>query len=92
MPSLDSVHVYANNITEDKFAVSHADDIRRAANLVTAALKELQQAKYPALAIGAADVATAASKINPDRLTLDQREEVKAFFRSTAALLEKMNG
>ncbi len=90
-PALDSVHVYANNITEDKYATSHADDIRRGANIIVAALQSLQRERYPALGAEARDIATAAFQINPDKLALDQREEVKGFFRSTASLLQKMN-
>jgi hypothetical protein len=88
---IDSVNTYASKITEDKYAVSHADNIRRAANIVSAALADLQKAKYPALSADAQTVSEASSKIDPERMTLDQRAAVKNFFQSCADLLRKMN-
>jgi len=43
------------------------------------------------LSAEAADVKSAASAINPETLTLNQRDAVKPFFRKAADLLNKMN-
>jgi len=50
-----------------------------------------QQAKYPSLVAEATEIKQAAAAINPDVLTLNQKEAVKTFFRKAADLLSKMN-
>ncbi len=50
----------------------------------------MQQAKYPGLSAEAADVKNAAAAVNPETLTLDQRDAIKSFFRMAADLLSKM--
>ena len=82
---------YADEITKDPLVTTHADKIRSAADLLTTSLKNMQQAKYPGLSAEAADVESAAKAINPETLTLDQRDAVKSFFRKAADLLTKMN-
>jgi len=72
-------------------ATRHADKIRSAADALSTSLQNMQQAKYPGLSTEAADVKSAASAINPAKLTLDQRDAVKSFFREAADLLNKMN-
>ncbi|MEO6521915.1 MAG: hypothetical protein ABIN91_09575 [Mucilaginibacter sp.] len=81
----------ANNITRDPLAITHADNIRKAADILSEALYNLQQQKYPSLSDYAARVKAAAAQIDPDTLTLEQKEKVKGFFSAAAALLEKMN-
>lgn len=81
----------AYEITEDPMATTHADKIRRAADILGTYLQNIQQAKYPSLSAEATDVKNAASAINPETLTLDQRDAVKSFFRKAADLLDKMN-
>jgi hypothetical protein len=81
----------ADEITKDPMATTHADKIRSAADVLSTPLQNIQQAKYPSLAAEAADVKSAASAINPETLTLDQRDAVKSFFRKAADLLNKMN-
>jgi len=81
----------AYEITEDPMATTHADKIRSAADVLSTSLQNIQQAKYPGLSAEATDVKSAASAINPETLTLDQRDAVKSFFRKAADLLNKMN-
>ncbi|MET3978243.1 hypothetical protein ABIB62_000811 [Mucilaginibacter sp. UYP25] len=81
----------AEKITRDPLAITHADDIRKAADILSDALYNLQQQKYPSLYGSAARVKTTAAQIDPDTLTLEQKEKVKGFFIAAAALLEKMN-
>lgn len=88
---LDKAKEYAGKITEDPFETTHADNIRKSAELLSTALQNLQTAKYPGLSAEAMEVSRAAAGINPDVLTLDQRSQVKNFFISAANLLEKMN-
>jgi hypothetical protein len=81
----------ADDITKDPLATTHADKISSAADVLSTALQNMQQAKYPELSAEAADVKTAAEAIKPEVLTLDQRDAVKSFFRKAADLLNKMN-
>ena len=82
---------YADEITKDPLATTHADKIRSAADILTTSLQNMQQAKYPGLSAEAAEVKSAATAINPEILTLDQRDAVKSFFKKAANLLTKMN-
>lgn len=81
----------ADEIKKDPMATNHADKIRSAADIVSTSLQNMQQAKYPGLSAEAAEVKSAASAINPETSTLDQRDTVKSFLRKAADLLSKMN-
>ncbi len=88
---LEKAAVCANNITKNPFETSHADEIRKAADILSGILQNIQVAKYPGLANEAGAVKTAAIAIDPETLTLDQKDVVKSFFSKAAYLLEKMN-
>lgn len=88
---LEKAKECANNITKNPFETSHADEIRKAADILASILQNMQAAKYPGLANEAGSVKSAAMAINPETLTLDQRDVVKSFFGKAADLLEKMN-
>jgi hypothetical protein len=88
---IDKVKEYAEVITKDPFDTSHADDIRSATDILTNVLQNIQKAKYPGLTNEVAELRNASSSINPDVLTLDQKDAVKSFFRKAADLLKKMN-
>lgn len=88
---LDKAKEYADHITNDPFETTHADNIRKSADIVSGALQNMQQAKYPTLTNEVSEVKNAAAAINPDVLTLDQRDAVKGFFGKAANVLEKMN-
>jgi hypothetical protein len=88
---MDKVKEYAEVITKDPFDTSHADDIRRATDILTNVLQNIQKAKYPGLTNEASELRNASSSINPDVLTLNQKNAVKSFFRNAADLLKKMN-
>jgi len=88
---LDKVNDYADKITNDPFETTHADNIRRAADILSTLIEHVQQVKYPALRAEAGELRKAAASINPDVLTLDQKNAVKSFFSKAAALLEKIN-
>ncbi|MFP4469322.1 MAG: hypothetical protein ACLFPE_01485 [Bacteroidales bacterium] len=88
---LGHAKAYADSITRNPYKTSHADMIRRAADMISMALANMQAAHYPGLNAEARDVENAADDIKPGELTLDQKEQVKNFYREAAALLEKMN-
>lgn len=88
---LDQAREYADQIKEDPYETSHADKIRKAADMISKAQVNMQEAKYSGLKQEALEVQDAASRINPEELTLDQKEEVKNFFRKATDLLQEMN-
>ena len=64
---------------------------RNAADILSNTLKNIQQEKYSNLIPEADAVTNAAKSIDPDVLTLDQKNAVKSFFNTAAELLNKMN-
>jgi hypothetical protein len=88
---LEKVKEYAEMITKDPFVTTHADNIRKADDILTKVLQNIQKAKYPGLTNEVAELKIASESIKPEVLTLDQKNEVKAFFSKAADLLQKMN-
>ena len=88
---LDKAKEYTDAITVDPMATTHATNIKKAADIVSGVLQNIQQAKYASLANETGDVSAAAKAINPETLTLNQRDAVKTFFGKAANLLQKMN-
>jgi hypothetical protein len=88
---LEEVRKLSKKIKEDPYETTHANSIREAADILAAALQRMQQNAFPDMGSMADEVKTAASEIKPDVLTLEQKGEVKGFFRASADLLEKMN-
>ncbi|MGA9651723.1 hypothetical protein [Pedobacter sp.] len=88
---LDKAKACANKITKDPFDTSHADEIRKAAEILSGSLHNIQVAKYPGLLNEAEQVKSAAMAIDPKVLTLDQKDAVKTFFAKSSDLLTKMN-
>jgi hypothetical protein len=78
-------------ITREPFETSHARNIRNAADGSTTALQNMQRAKYPGLASEVNELKSASASINPEILTLDQKDAVKNFFAKAADVLKKMN-
>lgn len=88
---MDKVKQYADKITDDPSATTHADNIRKAADIVTSALVKMQKSKFPELSKEAQDLQRASASIKPEVLTLEQKNAVKSYFEKSADLLEKMN-
>ena len=88
---IEKVNEHAKMITKDPFDTSHANSIRKAADILTNVLQNIQKAKYPGLTNEVTELKNASASINPTLLTLDQRDEVKSFFSKAAVLLKKMN-
>ncbi|MEC5167152.1 hypothetical protein RCH18_002902 [Flavobacterium sp. PL11] len=82
---------FTEEIQKDPTATNHSDKIKGAADILSMALKNLQQEKYSNLTAEADSVKAAAAGINPAVLTLDQKDAVKNFFTTAADLLTKMN-
>lgn len=88
---LEQLREYANAITKDPFETTHADNIRKAADMLTNVLHNIQVAKFPSLTNEVAELKNASESIKPNVLTLNQKVEVRTFFAKAANLLQKMN-
>jgi len=87
---LDKARADANEITQNPEATDHADKIKNAADIISKALQDLQNAKYPSLSNEATDVKNAANGIKPNTLTLNQQDAIQTFFEKAASMLQKM--
>lgn len=88
---LDKVKEYADKIATDPFATTHADNIRKSADILAGVLQKMQQAKYPELDKDVEELKESCAAIKPGVLTLDQKDAVKSFFNESAEVLGKMN-
>ena len=87
---LDAAKDKANYITEDPEKINHADKIKNAGTIITRALAKIQTQKFPELSSEMATVQAAVMDINIDEETLDQKNDVKTFFKKAGMLLTKM--
>jgi len=88
---LEKVKEYAKMITKDPFETTHADNIRKATDVLTNVLQNIQKAKYPGLADEVELLKRSSESIKPEVLTLDQKDAVKNYFAEASDLLQKMN-
>lgn len=88
---MTQVRTRTQKITTDPFETTHANSIREAAGILAQSLQNIQQKAFSGLASDADGVKSAAAGIKGNVMTLDQKGEVKSFFRKSADLLEKMN-
>lgn len=88
---IDRVKELANRITQDPMVTTHANSIREAAGILSSAMNNMQQAKFPNLNNEAQEVKSAATNIDPEVQTLEQKEEVKGFLDKSGNLLQKMS-
>ena len=88
---LDKVREYAKIITVDPYETTHADNIRKAADILTNVLLNIQLAEYLGLTAEMDELKSASASINPEVLTLAQKDAVKKYFDKASDLLQKMN-
>lgn len=88
---IDEARTHTNKITSDPYETNHANAIKKSAEILANVLQNIQQKAFPGLASEANQVKNTATAIETEEHTLDQRGDVKNFFRSSADLLEKMN-
>jgi hypothetical protein len=88
---IDKAREYAEMITKDPHATTHADNIRKAADILTNVLQNIQKAEFPGLANEVKELKSASESIKPEVLTLDQKDAVKNYFAKASDLLQKMN-
>lgn len=80
----------AAEITDDWRSPTHADKIRNAAMAAVNVMQEIQKAQFPELNEAVMEVKQEAQQIDSSTLTLEQKENVKSFFRTAAEALEEM--
>lgn len=88
---LQNVKQTIEQITNDPFETTHADKIRKTADVLSNELMKIQEAKYPDLKNEASKVRDASNSIEPEELAFDQSDEIKDFLTESAALLEEMD-
>jgi len=88
---LQKARDFAKMITKDSFETTHADNVRKADDMVANVLQNIQEAKYPELTNEVIALKSASESIKPGVLTLDQKDAVKNYFAQAADLLQKMN-
>ncbi len=82
---------HANKITQDPNETTHADNIRKSAEILSDALQNMQQAKYASLSASAAELKGNANAIKTNVLVHHQKEAIATFLQNSAGLLQKMN-
>lgn len=78
-------------VANEPFETSSGKNIRNATDNSTTALQNMQQAKYPWLSEEVEELKSASASINPDVLTLEQKDAVKKYFAKAADILNEMN-
>jgi hypothetical protein len=74
---LEKVKEYAEMITKDPFETTHADNIRKAADILTNVLQNIQKAKYPGLADEVGELKSASESIKPEYLRLIKKMQLR---------------
>ncbi len=80
-----------DQINNDPFETTHADKIRKTADILSNELMKIQEAKYPDLKNEAANVRDASNSIEPEEMAFDQSDAIKNFLTESAELLEEMD-
>jgi hypothetical protein len=77
----------ANTIQEAPLGTDHADMVRAAALSASAALMDIQRARYPDLAGAVTELGQAAKAIRADQVLLDQTDVIQQFFDRASDVL-----
>ncbi len=81
----------AQEITEDPMATDHADKIKMSALLITEILEDVDRDAYSGEhGSQLTELRNEAQAIDPQALTLDQKDDVRSFFRQARMVLEDM--
>lgn len=82
----------ADDITVDPYATNHAEKIRMAAINITETLERIDAEAFNGVANGdLANLRKEAQSINGKTLTLNQKEDVRGFFKAARAVLMKLS-
>lgn len=81
----------ADQIQRDQSSTQHVDTIKSAFNAAVGIMDDLQKNHFPDLKEQVAQVKNKSEDIDPNTLTLEQKEKIKAFFSSSSEALQAMN-
>lgn len=87
----DYLNQKAQRIQQDPASTQHADTIRSAFITSAELMADIQSEHFPNLDDQVSNVKETAENIDPNTQTLNQKENVKAFFSSSAQALHDMN-
>lgn len=87
---LTKMRAMADSITDEWKETTHANKIKRAFAASVDVMQELQQSSFPDLQSDVSNLQQEVSQMDPSVMTLEQKEEVKSFFRESADILQKM--
>lgn len=87
---LDLLRGHADRIQEDRRSTEHADTVLAAFTLASDLIASIERQTSRNRKDEVAEVRQAAEAIDPDKLVLDQKAEVEAFFKRTSRLLNEM--
>jgi hypothetical protein len=84
------LHQMADKIQQDPHSTRHANIIRDAFTTSADLMEQLQRNLYPQLDDQVAEVRQAAQSLNPQDLTLDQKDDIQRFFERASNAVEAM--
>ena len=87
---LDKLRNYADQLQEDQNSTEHADIIHDAFILASSLMDSMQRQISPYLTDEVTGVRRAAEAIDPDKLALQQKTEVDAFFKKAGNVIEDL--
>lgn len=88
---VDNARKCADEITQDPEKTNHADNIKKATDMISTVLQNLQKEKFADLKSEASQLKMSSDAINVKELALNQKAKIKGFFDEAAKLLQKMN-
>lgn len=80
----------ANQIQKDPMSTQHADVIREAFITSANLMEQVQSSLFPQLQNEVSQVRQAAQSVQPEELTLDQKQEIQSFFDRASDVLQAM--
>jgi hypothetical protein len=80
----------ANYIQQEPYAGTHADTIKAAFVVAAQVISTVQRQNFPNLSTEAQNLSSTARNIDPQTLTLEQKEGVQEFFDQSASTLDAM--
>lgn len=81
----------AKAIEDNPMAATHSNKIKDAGTKLANILQKMQQQKFPELSKDVQEMKTAVSKVDGSVQTLQQKDQIKKFFKEAADVLEKMS-
>lgn len=88
---LQEARKHAGEITKNPAATNHANKIKAAGKEIVKAMEKIRKERYPELVREVGEAKKAVENIDPEVLTLEQKNEINYFFISAGNALRKMH-